>query len=69
MIGYFARRRAEKAARAAQYAEAKSALEQSQARATDVDPRREQISELVARLRSIQVENHFTERLRKAYGE
>ena len=69
MIRYFDRRRKEQAERDADYEQAKAALALSLARSGDVEPRREQISDLVSRLRAIQTENHYSVRLLAAFGQ
>lgn len=69
MIWYFGERKKEQEEQAIERESAKAALALSQARAQEIDPRREQISDLVTRLRAIQAENHYALRLKSAFGQ
>lgn len=65
---YFTERRAEKLRMAEEKRAAESALAQSQARLDQVEEQVPLIAELADRLRKIQQENHFAERIKAGYG-
>lgn len=69
MIWYFTRRKAQQDELEAEHVRAKAALEQSKASLDELAPKRDTIIDLVNRLRTIQQENHYAQRLNAAFGQ
>lgn len=66
---YFKQRKLEREKSQAQAREAESALNQSRAGLEQVEDQKAKIFDLADRLKTVQIENHWAERLRSAYGK